>query len=87
MEFFFVPSYYGQGPNIGFSQGTPWVTTLNGGLKPFIYSQRKSSWDYPAHFQMVKCGPRQFLGGLTDVGFGLNPVPTPSGTLRTCSNG
>src|SRR5579862_8737578 len=32
---FFVPNYYGQGPNIGFSQGTPWVTSLNNGLNPY----------------------------------------------------
>ena len=32
---FYVPNYYGQGPNIGYSQSTPWVTSLNSGLNPF----------------------------------------------------
>src|SRR3984885_10171074 len=31
---FYVPNYYGQGPNDGFSQQTPWNTTLNNGLNP-----------------------------------------------------
>jgi len=55
---FFVPNYYGPGPNIGFSQGTPWVTTLNGGLNP-LDSQRKYHLGIcPAHFQTGKWCPR-----------------------------
>jgi len=31
---FYVPNYYGQGPNDGFSQSTSWITSLNNGLNP-----------------------------------------------------
>ena len=31
---FYVPNFYGQGPNDGFSQATPWITTLNNGINP-----------------------------------------------------
>jgi len=75
---FFVPSYYGQGPNIGFSQGTPWVTTLNGGLNPSSTLSGNASLGLPSAFpngQVPSTG--NSLGGLTDVGFGLNPVTDP----------
>jgi hypothetical protein len=75
---FFVPNYYGNGPNIGFSQGTPWVTTLNGGLNPSSTLSGNAALGLPSAFpngQVPSTG--NSLGGLTDVGFGLNPVTDP----------
>jgi hypothetical protein len=75
---FFVPNYYGNGPNIGFSQGTPWVTTLNGGLNPSSTLSGNATVGLPSAFpngQVPSTG--NSLGGLTDVGFGLNPVTDP----------
>ncbi len=67
---FFVPDYYGSGPNIGYSQATPWVTTLNNQLTP----NTTLSNAFP-NGQVPTSGSS--LGGLTDVGFGLNPVVNP----------
>jgi Carboxypeptidase regulatory-like domain/TonB dependent receptor len=64
---FFVPNYYGQGPNIGYSQATPWVTTLDNQLTP------NSTLAHAFDGGMVPLSGNT-LGGLTDVGFGLNPV-------------
>jgi hypothetical protein len=64
---FFPPSYYGQGPNIGYSQATEWITSLNGGLNP----NTTLSNAFP-NGQLPPTG--NSLGGLTDVGQGLNPV-------------
>ncbi len=84
---FFVPNYYGQGPNIGFSQGTPWVTSLNSGLNPFttlsgnanvLCSNGATTQACQSAFpngEVLPTGNSQ--GGLTDVGFGLNPVINP----------
>jgi len=84
---FFVPNYYGQGPNTGFSQGTPWVTSLNSGLNPFTTLSGNPSLPCSNGATTVACqsafpngevlptGNSQ--GGLTDVGFGLNPVTNP----------
>jgi hypothetical protein len=75
---FFVPNYYGNGPNIGFSQGTPWVTSLNGGLTPSSTLSGNTALGLPSAFpngQVPSTGSS--LGGLTDVGFGLNPVTDP----------
>ena len=75
---FYVPSYYNQGPNIGYSQGTPWVTSLNGGLNPSSTLSGNTTLGLPSAFPN---GPNPItgksLGGLTDVGFGLNPVVDP----------
>jgi hypothetical protein len=75
---FYVPSYFNQGPNIGYSQGTPWVTSLNGGLNPSSTLSGNASLALPSAFPN---GPipvtGNSLGGLTDVGFGLNPVVYP----------
>ncbi len=67
---FFVPDYYGNGPNIGYSQATPWVTTLNNQLTP----NTTLSNAFP-NGQVPVTG--NSLGALTDVGFGLNPVVNP----------
>jgi hypothetical protein len=75
---FYVPSYYNQGPNIGYSQATPWVTSLNGGLNPSSTLSGNANLDLPSAFpngQVPATG--NSLGGLTDVGFGLNPVVNP----------
>jgi hypothetical protein len=75
---FFVPNYYGNGPNIGFSQGTPWVTSLNGGVTPSSTLSGNPALNLPSAFpngQVPSTGSS--LGGLTDVGFGLNPVTDP----------
>jgi hypothetical protein len=75
---FYVPNFYGPGPNTGFSQGTPWVTTLNGGLNPSSTLSGNPALGLPSAFpngQVVPTG--NTLGGLTDVGFGLNPVTNP----------
>jgi hypothetical protein len=67
---FFVPDYYGNGPNIGYSQTTPWVTSLNNQITP----STTLSNAFPTG-QVPVTGDA--LGGLTDVGFGLNPVVNP----------
>jgi hypothetical protein len=75
---FFVPNYYGQGPNTGYSQSTPWVTSLNSGLNPSSTLSGNASVGLPSAFpngQVPVTG--NSLGGLTDVGFGLNPVTDP----------
>ncbi len=84
---FFVPNIYNQGPNIGFSQGTPWVTSLNSQLNPFTTlsgnanatcSNGGSSIPCQSAFpngEVLPTGNSQ--GSLTDVGFGLNPVINP----------
>lgn len=75
---FFVPNYYNQGPNTGFSQGTPWVTSLNGGLNPSSTLSGNASLGLPSAFPNGEVTPTgNTLGGLTDVGFGLNPVTNP----------
>ncbi|HXC43302.1 MAG TPA: TonB-dependent receptor [Candidatus Dormibacteraeota bacterium] len=84
---FFVPNYYGNGPNIGFSQGTPWVTSLNSGLNPFTTLSGNSSLSCSNGATTIGCQSAfpngenaptgNSLGGLTDVGFGLNPVINP----------
>jgi hypothetical protein len=71
---FFVPNYYGNGPNIGYSQATPWVTTLNSGLNPSSTLSGNSTLGLPSAFSTQVPVTGNSLGGLTDVGFGLNPV-------------
>jgi hypothetical protein len=67
---FFVPNYYGNGPLTGFSQSTPWVNTLDNQLTPYkTLNNAFSGGEVPPQ------GSSQ--GGLTDVGFGLNPVINP----------
>jgi hypothetical protein len=74
---FFVPNYYGQGPNIGYSQSTPWVTSLNTGLNPSSTLSGNASLALPSAFPSEVAPTGNSLGGLTDVGFGLNPVIYP----------
>jgi Carboxypeptidase regulatory-like domain/TonB dependent receptor len=84
---FFVPNYYGNGPNIGFSQSTPWVTSLNSGLNPFTTLSGNSALSCSNGATTIACQNAfptgevlptgNSLGGLTDVGFGLNPVINP----------
>jgi hypothetical protein len=75
---FYVPSYYNQGPNIGYSQSTPWVTSLDNGLTPSSTLSGNAALGLSSAFpngQVPVTGSS--LGGLTDVGFGLNPVVNP----------
>jgi len=75
---FYVPSYYNQGPNIGYSQGTPWVTSLNGGLNPSSTLSGSTTLGLPSAFPNGSVPVTgNSLGALTDVGFGLNPVVYP----------
>jgi hypothetical protein len=75
---FYVPSYYNQGPNIGYSQSTPWVTSLNNGLNPSSTLSGNAALGLPSAFANGQVQPTgNSLGGLTDVGFGLNPVVNP----------
>jgi Carboxypeptidase regulatory-like domain/TonB dependent receptor len=75
---FFVPNYYGQGPNIGYSQSTPWVTSLNTGLNPSSTLSGNTSLGLPSAFPSEVEPTGNSLGGLTDVGYGLNPVVYPA---------
>lgn len=75
---FYVPNYYGNGPNQGYSAATPWVTSLDGGLTPSSTLSGNASLGLPSAFangQVPLTG--NTLGGLTGVGFGLNPVVDP----------
>lgn len=67
---FFTPNYYGNGPTTGYSQATPWVTTLDNQLTPNLTLSNA----FP-NGEVLPQGNAQ--GGLTDVGFGLNPVVNP----------
>jgi hypothetical protein len=77
---FYVPNYYGQGPNDGFSQVTPWSTTINGGLNPAsTLSGNANVLCEPSAGTFAPCGPAftteraptgNSAGGLQDVGFG-----------------
>jgi hypothetical protein len=72
---FFVPNFYGQGPNTGYSQSTPWVTSLNNGISPSSTLSGNAVVGLPSAFPNGEVSPTgNTLGGLTDVGFGLNPV-------------
>jgi len=66
---FYVPNYYNQGPNLGFSQPTPWVNSLDG-----ITVDHPLSDAFP-NGQVPVTG--NSLGQLTGVGFSVNPVTDP----------
>ncbi|MGC1169964.1 MAG: TonB-dependent receptor, partial [Candidatus Acidiferrales bacterium] len=77
---FYVPSFYGQGPNDGFSQATPWTTSLNNGLTPASTLSGNANVNCEAVPGVpAPCGPAftterlptgNSAGGLQDVGFG-----------------
>ncbi len=77
---FYVPNFYGQGPNDGFSQTTPWNTTLNNGLNPASTLSGNANVNCQAALGVLApCGPGftterlpsgNSAGGLQDVGFG-----------------
>jgi hypothetical protein len=81
---FYVPNFYGQGPNDGFSQATPWVTTVNGGLNPSSTLSGNTNANCGTVTAFAPCpsafpnGERQpsgsSAGGLQDVGFGTTGV-------------
>jgi len=75
---FYVPNYYGNGPTQGYSQSTPWVTSLNGGITPSSTLGGNAGLALPSAFPNGEVLPTgASAGGLTDVGFGLNPVVNP----------
>jgi hypothetical protein len=77
---FYVPNFYGQGPNDGFSQGTPWVTTLNNGINPASTLSGNANVNCENAGVSAPCGSAfpngerlptgNAAGGLQDVGFG-----------------
>jgi hypothetical protein len=77
---FYVPNFYGQGPNDGFSQGTPWNTTLNNGLNPASTLSGNANVNCDNSGVLAPCGSAfpngerlptgNSAGGLQDVGFG-----------------
>jgi hypothetical protein len=77
---FYVPNYYGQGPNDGYSQTTPWNTSLNNGLNPASTLSGNANVNCQAVLGVfAPCGPAftterlpsgNSAGGLQDVGFG-----------------
>jgi hypothetical protein len=82
---FYVPNYYGQGPNDGFSQSTSWITSLNNGLNPAsTLSGNATVACEPQTGVFAPCGSAfptgerlptgNSAGGLQDVGFGATAV-------------
>jgi hypothetical protein len=77
---FYVPNFYGQGPNDGFSQATPWTTSLDNGLTPASTLSGNANVNCEAApGTFAPCGPAftterlptgNSAGGLQDVGFG-----------------
>jgi len=77
---FYVPNFYGQGPNDGFSQATPWTTTLNNGLNPASTLSGNLNVNCDNDGVLAPCGSAfpngerlpsgNSAGGLQDVGFG-----------------
>ena len=77
---FYVPNFYGQGPNDGFSQGTPWTTTLNNGINPASTLSGNANVNCQNAGVFAPCGSAfpngerlptgNAAGGLQDVGFG-----------------
>ena len=65
--FFFPTTFYGNGPNPGYSQTTTFVSTLNGGLNP-------SSTLSNAFPQGILPETGNSLGGLVDVGQSISVV-------------
>ncbi|MGA7854860.1 MAG: TonB-dependent receptor [Candidatus Acidiferrales bacterium] len=76
---FYPPNFYGQGPNDGFSQQTPWNTSLNNGLTPATTLSGNANVNCEAVPGVsAPCGPAftterlptgNSAGGLQDVGF------------------
>lgn len=81
---FYVPNFYGQGPNDGYSQSTPWTTSLNNGLNPAATLSGNANVNCEAVLgTFAPCGPAftterlpsgNSAGGLQDVGFGATAV-------------
>ena len=77
---FYVPNFYGQGPNDGFSQATPWTNSLDNGLTPATTLSGNANVNCEAAPGVfAPCGPAftterlptgNAAGGLQDVGFG-----------------
>jgi hypothetical protein len=77
---FYVPNFYGQGPNDGYSQATSWNTSLNNGINPASTLSGNSNVDCENAGVFAPCGSAfpngerfptgNAAGGLQDVGFG-----------------
>jgi hypothetical protein len=77
---FYVPNFYGQGPNDGFSQATTWNTSLNNGINPASTLSGNPNVDCENAGIFAPCGSAfpngervptgNSAGGLQDVGFG-----------------
>jgi|HubBroStandDraft_4_1064222.scaffolds.fasta_scaffold00546_7 hypothetical protein len=87
---FYVPNFYGQGPNDGFSQATPWNTTLNNGINPASTLSGNANVDCENGGVFAPCGSAfpngerlptgNSAGGLQDVGFGATITNTNRNT-------
>ena len=87
---FYVPNFYGQGPNDGFSQQTPWVTTLNNGINPASTLSGNANVNCDNAGVLAPCGSAfpngerlptgNAAGGLQDVGFGATITNTSRNT-------
>jgi hypothetical protein len=77
---FYVPNYYGQGPNDGFSQITGWNNSINNGLNPASTLSGNTNLTCESSAgTFAPCAPAftterlpsgNSAGGLQDVGFG-----------------
>jgi Carboxypeptidase regulatory-like domain len=87
---FYVPNFYGQGPNDGFSQATPWNTSLNNGINPAATLSGNPNVDCENAGVFAPCGSAfpngerlptgNSAGGLQDVGFGTTITNTNRNT-------
>lgn len=66
---FFAPQYFGGGYNPGFSQSTPYTSSIDGGLTPF------TTLSNPFPSGLITPTGRS-LGALQDVGFSTTGVPS-----------
>lgn len=82
---FYVPNYYGQGPNDGYSQSTTWITSLNNGLNPASTLSGNANVTCETEIGVyAPCGSAfptgeryptgNAAGGLQDVGYGVTAV-------------
>jgi len=88
---FYVPAWYNQGDNTGYSQTTSWVNSLNGGLNPYTTLSGAAGamcWNGTAAIPCTGAFPTgeraptgNSLGPLTSVGYGssgTHPIrPSP----------
>ena len=66
---FFSPQYFGGGYNPGFSQSTPYVASVDGGITPY------TTLSNPFPNGLIPAVGRS-LGGMQDVGYSTTGIPT-----------